>query len=97
MGHPHGGCAADGGACHGADLAGQAALALASARTSLTLAAIVIAAWAVLHVAAVWHLDALAHPLLALVALAGLTWLSTGLFIIADDASTASSLRAARA
>lgn len=56
-----------------------------------------IAAWAVLHVAAVWHLDALAHPLLALVALAGLTWLSTGLFIIADDASTASSLRAARA
>ena len=56
------------------------------ARTSLTLAAIVIAAWAVLHVAAVWHLDALAHPLLALVALAGLTWLSTGLFIIAHDA-----------
>ncbi|MFN3527302.1 MAG: hypothetical protein ACK4YU_14560, partial [Paracoccus sp. (in: a-proteobacteria)] len=51
--------------------------------TSLALAALVIAAWLVLHVLAVWHLDAMAHPLLALTALAGLTWLSTGLFIIA--------------
>lgn len=54
--------------------------------TGLMLAGLVIAAWLGLHVLAVWHLDAVAHPLLALAALAGLTWLSTGLFIIAHDA-----------
>ncbi|MFN3274777.1 MAG: fatty acid desaturase [Paracoccus sp. (in: a-proteobacteria)] len=56
------------------------------ARTSLTLAAVVTALWLGLHVLAVWHLEAQAQPLLALAALAGLTWLSTGLFIIAHDA-----------
>ncbi|MCQ0969360.1 fatty acid desaturase (plasmid) [Paracoccus sp. TK19116] len=56
------------------------------ARVSIALAALVVVAWAVLHVSAVWFIAATAHPLLALAALIGLTWLSTGLFIIAHDA-----------
>lgn len=52
----------------------------------LALAVAVIGAWAALHVAAVWFLDAPAHPLLALLCLVGLTWLSVGLFIVAHDA-----------
>lgn len=55
-------------------------------RTSIALAALVVLAWAALHVATVWFLDAPAHPLVALASLLGLTWLSTGLFIIAHDA-----------
>jgi beta-carotene/zeaxanthin 4-ketolase len=53
---------------------------------SLALAAGVIAAWATLHVLAVWRLDAPAEPLLATLCLIVLTWLSVGLFIIAHDA-----------
>ena len=53
---------------------------------SLGFALAVLVAWTTLHVAAVWRLDALAHPWLALGALLGLTWLSVGLFIIAHDA-----------
>jgi beta-carotene/zeaxanthin 4-ketolase len=54
--------------------------------TSLALAGLVVLAWAALHVATIWFLDAPAYPLVALLALFGLTWLSTGLFIIAHDA-----------
>lgn len=54
--------------------------------TSLGIAVGVTAAWLALHFAAVWRLDAPAHPGQALLALAGLTWLSVGLFIIAHDA-----------
>jgi beta-carotene ketolase (CrtW type) len=50
------------------------------------LAGAVVGAWLVLHVFAVWRMDALAQPILAVVALAGLTWLSVGLFIVAHDA-----------
>lgn len=57
-----------------------------TALASLALAALVILAWLALHVTAVWHLDAPAHPWLALACLVGLTWLSVGLFIIAHDA-----------
>lgn len=56
------------------------------ALTSLGIAVSVIVAWLALHVGAVWWLDAPAHPGSALLALAGLTWLSVGLFIIAHDA-----------
>ncbi len=52
----------------------------------LTLAGLVFAAWIVLHVLAVWRLDATVHPLAALACLLGLTWLSVGLFIVAHDA-----------
>ena len=58
----------------------------ATSLVSLALAAGVIGAWAALHVFAVWRLDAPAHPLLALLCLIGLTWLSVGLFIVAHDA-----------
>lgn len=57
-----------------------------SSLVSGALAGIVVLSWLTLHLAAVWRLDAAAHPGLALVALAGLTWLSTGLFILAHDA-----------
>jgi beta-carotene/zeaxanthin 4-ketolase len=57
-----------------------------SSVVSVLLAATVVLSWVALHVAAVWHLDAEAHPVLALAALVGLTWLSVGLFIIAHDA-----------
>jgi beta-carotene/zeaxanthin 4-ketolase len=50
------------------------------------LAGAVVVAWIVLHLFAVWRLDAPAHPGLAIVTLAGLTWLSVGLFIVAHDA-----------
>ncbi len=53
---------------------------------SLLLAAAIVAVWLTLHVFAVWHLDALPHPFLAALSLAGLTWLSVGLFIVAHDA-----------
>jgi beta-carotene ketolase (CrtW type) len=53
---------------------------------SAVLAGTVVLSWVALHVAAVWHLDATTHPLFALAALLGLTWLSVGLFIIAHDA-----------
>jgi len=53
---------------------------------SFALATGVIGAWLALHVFAVWHLDAAADPLLAFLCLIGLTWLSTGLFIVAHDA-----------
>ena len=56
------------------------------ASVGLSLSGAIIAAWAGLHVLAVWHLDALRHPFLALLCLAGLTWLSVGLFIVAHDA-----------
>lgn len=59
---------------------------LSPAVVSGLLAGTIVLAWIGLHVAAVWRLDAVAHPLLALAALAGLTWLSVGLFIIAHDA-----------
>ncbi|MCW2317361.1 beta-carotene ketolase (CrtW type) [Rhodoblastus acidophilus] len=52
----------------------------------LTLAGALIAAWVALHVFAVWRLDAVGHPFTALACLLGLTWLSTGLFIVAHDA-----------
>ncbi|MBM3605960.1 MAG: beta-carotene ketolase [Alphaproteobacteria bacterium] len=53
---------------------------------NLILTGAIFLAWMVLHVLAVWHLDAPAHPLWAVAALLGLTWLSVGLFIIAHDA-----------
>lgn len=53
---------------------------------SLILAIGLIAAWLGLHVLAVWYLDAAAHPVLAVLCLLGLTWLSVGLFITAHDA-----------
>lgn len=53
---------------------------------SLLFSGVVLAGWLALHVAAVWHLDAPSHPALAVAALAGLAWLSVGLFIIAHDA-----------
>jgi beta-carotene ketolase (CrtW type) len=52
----------------------------------LLLAGVLLAAWIALHVFAVWRLDALAHPWVALACLFGLTWLSAGLFIVAHDA-----------
>lgn len=52
----------------------------------LLLMAAVTGAWLCLHVFAVWYLDAPRHPLLAVLCVAGLTWLSVGLFIIAHDA-----------
>lgn len=53
---------------------------------SIALAMLVIMAWLSLHIATIWFLDAPANPLAALLAVIGLTWLSTGLFIIAHDA-----------
>ncbi|MFC7704462.1 fatty acid desaturase [Plastorhodobacter daqingensis] len=53
---------------------------------SLLLAGAIVAAWLALHVHALWFLDAPRQPLLALAEVAGLTWLSVGLFIIAHDA-----------
>ncbi|WP_299361568.1 fatty acid desaturase [uncultured Paracoccus sp.] len=47
---------------------------------------LIVLAWLVLHVGAVWHLDAPAHPILAAFIFVALTWLSVGLFIIAHDA-----------
>ncbi|GHG30548.1 fatty acid desaturase [Paracoccus aerius] len=57
-----------------------------SSLVGLALAGAVICAWLALHVFAVWHLDAPASPVLALLCLIGLTWLSVGLFIVAHDA-----------
>ncbi|MRX51655.1 beta-carotene ketolase [Paracoccus sp. S-4012] len=53
---------------------------------SVALAGTALCAWLALHVFAVWHLDAVAHPMLAGLCLIGLTWLSVMLFIIAHDA-----------
>lgn len=60
--------------------------ALQTGGTSLAFAAGLICAWVALHVFAIWHLDAIAAPGLALLCLFGLTWLSVGLFIVAHDA-----------
>ena len=46
---------------------------LATSLVSLTLSAGVIGAWLALHIFAVWHLDAVADPLLAVLCLVGLT------------------------
>ncbi|WP_410217249.1 fatty acid desaturase [Paracoccus sp. (in: a-proteobacteria)] len=54
--------------------------------TNLMLSGGIITAWLVLHVHAVWFLDAPAHPVQAALVFAGLVWLSVGLFIIAHDA-----------
>ena len=53
---------------------------------SLGLALGLIGTWLSLHVAAVWWMDARAYPILAILALEGLTWLSVGLFIVSHDA-----------
>ncbi|MBA4491599.1 fatty acid desaturase [Paracoccus sp. S1E-3] len=57
-----------------------------SALPSLALAALIAGGWIALHIYAVWYLDAGARPLLAIASLAGLIWLSVGLFIVAHDA-----------
>ncbi|WP_265499536.1 fatty acid desaturase [Paracoccus beibuensis] len=53
---------------------------------NLGLCAAIVLCWLALHVFTLWSLDAPAHPWLAVLCLAGLTWLSVGLFIIAHDA-----------
>ncbi|WP_207101673.1 fatty acid desaturase [Paracoccus shandongensis] len=59
---------------------------LSSSLVGVALAVGVICAWIALHVFAVWHLDAVGSPALAVACLIGLTWLSVGLFIVAHDA-----------
>ncbi|MBC7685327.1 MAG: fatty acid desaturase [Bdellovibrionales bacterium] len=55
----------------------------------LSLAALIMAAWVCLHVLGVFFLD-LTHPplsiLLSILWIAGLTWLSVGMYIVAHDA-----------
>ena len=55
-------------------------------RLGLIIAAVIFSAWLALHVFAVWFLDATAAPLLAILCMLGLTWLSVALFITAHDA-----------
>lgn len=57
-----------------------------AAVVSLILASGVVSAWVALHIYSLWYLDAPAAPGLAVLCLIGLTWLSSGLFIIAHDA-----------
>lgn len=51
----------------------------------LSLAALIVAAWVCLHVFGVFFID-LKHPLLSMLLIACLTWLSVGMYIIAHDA-----------
>ena len=51
----------------------------------MSLAALIMTAWICLHVFGVFFLD-LKHPLLSLLLIAGLTWLSVGMYIVAHDA-----------